>query len=132
MKKISSRQKDIIKKIITIILVILCLASLIWFIFSIKELHGLGDLRSNYNFKKHSTDLNNTTNVNNIMPWMTFDYINVIFRLDPTYLKNNLMINNPRYPNIRIDNYTKHLHLDTQAFLHNIQQVITNYTDSKQ
>jgi len=125
MKKRSSH------KIIIIILAILCLASLIWFIFSINKLRRSGELRSNYNFKKHSIYLHNMTNVNNIMPWMTFDYINVIFRLDPSYLKNNLMINNPRYPNIRIDNYTKYLHLDTQVFLHNIQQAITNYTQNK-
>ena len=131
MKNFFSYQKN--KKIvIIIILAILCLISLIWFILSIKELRRSGELRSNYNFKKHLTYLHNITNANNIMPWMTFDYINVIFRLDPVYLKNNLMINDPRYPNIRIDNYTKRLHLNTQIFLHYLQQAITNYTHSKQ
>jgi len=119
------------KKIKIIILIILCFTSLIWFINSVIKLHKSGELKINNNIKKYYANPQNTMSVNNIMTWMTFDYINVIFKLGPNYLKNALMIDDNRYPNIRIDRYAKHHSINNQVFLRVIQQLITNYISNK-
>ena len=120
------------KKIKILILILLCLASFIWSIISIVQLRKSGKLETNYSFKNHYFYSRNTsTNVNSIMTWMTFDYINVIFKLNPAYLKNALAIDDIRYPNIRIDRYAKHHNLNDQVFLSDIKQIITNYINSK-
>jgi len=119
------------KKIKIIILTILCITSLIWFIYSVIELRRSGELRTNNSIRKHYAYPNNIVNVNNITAWMTFDYINVIFKLDSTYLKNALMIDDTRYPNIRIDRYAKNHNINNQVFLRVTQQLITNYINNK-
>lgn len=133
MKEISLHHKRInkIKKIGIIFLEFLCVFSLLWFILSIKQLHESGKLVSDYNLRRHSNYPHNITNISNIKTWMTFDYINFIFKLDPTYLKNILMINDSQYPNIRIDHYARRHNQNLLIFLQNIQLAITNYQSNK-
>ena len=119
------------KKIKIILLIVLCFASLIWFIYSVIKLRKSGELETNNIIRKHYAYPHNIVNVNNITAWMTFDYINVIFKLDPTYLKDTLMIDDTRYPNIRIDKYAKRHNINNQVFLRVTQQLITNYINNK-
>jgi len=66
-----------------------------------------------------------------IKPWMTFNYINVVFKLEPTYLKNILNINDKRYPDIRIDNYSRRLNKDQTSTIKEIEKAITNQYQNK-
>jgi hypothetical protein len=126
-----NKRIHIIKKIGIIFLGFLCVFSLLWFILSVRQLHESGKLVSDYNLRRNSNYPHNITNVNNIKTWMTFDYINFIFKLDPIYLKNTLMITDSRYPNIRIDHYTRGHNQNLLIFLQNIQLAITNYHSNK-
>ena len=46
-----------------------------------------------------------------IASWMTFDYLNMVFKMPPTYLKSALNITDARYPRLTI----KHLSDDNKA-----------------
>lgn len=46
-----------------------------------------------------------------IASWMTFDYLNIVFKLPPDYLKNELNITDARYPRLTI----KRLAVDRKA-----------------
>ena len=131
MKKMSDQQKKILREIIVVVLSVLFIISLLWLISSVKELRQSGELQINHIPKNHSGYPYNEISVNNITTWMTFDYINVVFRLDPFYLKNILMINDPRYPNIQIERYAKNHNMNSQFLLNNIRQAIINYPNSR-
>ena len=131
MKKLSVNQKAIIRKLIRIILIILCIVSFLWLMIVYKQLYSEGDLRIEHNFKNHQIYSHQNQNINNIKIWMTFNYLNIIFRLDPNYLKNTFNISDPKYPNIRIDQYSRHQSINPFLFLYNIQKAITNYSNNK-
>lgn len=42
-----------------------------------------------------------------IETWMTFKYVNVVFNLDDTVLKDALDIEDKKYPNVPIGKYSK-------------------------
>jgi hypothetical protein len=42
-----------------------------------------------------------------VQPWMTFDYVNKVFGLPASHLKDALNVRDPRYPNVSISHYAK-------------------------
>jgi len=132
MKNTFLNNKKILKIIGLVILILLCLFSFVCFIDTYNKLYKSGELISDYSIRKgHPTRLNHAVNINSINTWMTFDYINVIFKLPKNYLQNTFNITDPRYPNIRIGNYTKQHNLNLREFMHNLELAITNYSKLK-
>ena len=62
-----------------------------------------------------------------IRSWMTFDYINTLFRLPPDYLKTQLNITDVHYPRISIRTFAKNSHVDTSVFLNTVQEDIKSF-----
>ena len=62
-----------------------------------------------------------------IRSWMTFDYINTLFRLPPDYLKTQLNITDPHYPRISIRTFAKNSHVDVTVFLNMVQEDVKNF-----
>ena len=62
--------------------------------------------------------------VEDIQPWMTFDYINKQFDLEGDYLKNALNITDPRYPNIPVGSFSKRQKMDPRTTVEKIKQLI--------
>ncbi len=62
-----------------------------------------------------------------IRSWMTFDYINKLFGLPPGYLENRLSITDPRYPQISLENYAEHGHIDLATLIGEIDLAIRDY-----
>ena len=65
--------------------------------------------------------------IDSVMPWMTFQYINVVFRLPSNYLKDTLHISNSKYPNMSISKYAKASKLDTSSFIVLLKQSVSSY-----
>jgi len=129
MKNVFQNHKKVINIIGLIALILLCLISFVWFIGTYNKLHRSGELMPDYSIRKgHPTRLNHSISVNSINTWMTFDYINVIFKLPKNYLQIILNIEDPRYPNIRIGNYVKKHNLNSSQFVNDIEKAITNYS----
>jgi hypothetical protein len=113
MRYLSHTQKQQLEKIGTIVLALLCIASIIWFIINAQILYRSGELQPGY-MGRHGD--HHMLTVNAIQPWMTFNYLNVVFNLPVQYLQTTLSITDPHYPNIRIGSY-----------LQDTQQAITHY-----
>ncbi len=129
--KIFDKNKCATKKIYyNIILLIVCFISLIWLIITFKQLNKNGNLKIENSINKHKLYYSKELAVKNIQPWMTFDYINIIFRLNPSYFQKNLNISDSRYPNIRIDKYAKKYKINLISLLTDIKSLIINYRNN--
>lgn len=131
MKHLSQTQLKALKITAIVLLALLCAASLVWFVISVRQFYKAGDLQPQYYYAKHEqshTEHPVTVTIDSIQPWMTFNYLNVVFRLPPTYLQNALAITDPRYPNMRIDSYTRVRKLDPSFFLQNLKKALTSYS----
>lgn len=131
MEKNREHRKKIIKMTMIVILALLFIVSLIWFTSTFKQLYRTGNLEVDYSITGHPTRLHRPITISDIRVWMTFDYLNVIFKLDHLYLKNTLVITNSKYPNISIEAYARRNRINPQVLLHNIKQAIINYPNNK-
>ncbi len=130
MRAIFLHKKRVLRIVGTVILAALFIMTFIWFVITTKQLYRSGELETIYAQKHASSYANPTLAPDVIKPWMTFDYVNFLFRLPSGYLKDRLGITDPRYPNIRIDQYAKHHNINGLLFLQNVQQAITSYPAS--
>lgn len=130
MKKFLTTDKISFKKISFVTLIILCVLSLVIFIVTFDRFKKEGDFTISYSIKNHE-NFNNKHNINEVGVWMTFDYINFIFKLPPDYLKNYLSINDARYPNIKVGHYIRENNLNPAVFIQDIKQAIMIYQNNK-
>jgi hypothetical protein len=65
--------------------------------------------------------------VASIDDWMTFDYLNLVFKLPPTYLKDYLGITDARYPRLSIRRYATTVRLSPGAAVQGVQAAIRNF-----
>ncbi|MDE2030943.1 MAG: hypothetical protein KGI58_01640 [Patescibacteria group bacterium] len=127
MNKFHKYKNLLLKKLGIILLIILCILSFLWFIQSVKYLDNAEDLNINNGYISH---FRTPVTINSIRIWMTFDYLNFIFKLPPDYLKTSLNIDDKKYPNIRISEYVKRKNISPSVFIFEIKQAITNYQHS--
>ena len=66
-----------------------------------------------------------------IASWMTFDYINYIFSLPPSYLQTSLSIQDPRYPRVTIEESSEDAHVNPAAELTAIQTAVRSYSPAQ-
>ena len=69
--------------------------------------------------------------VNNIAPWMTFDFITRIFHLPSAYLQNALQITDVKYPNISLGTYARAHAIDSASFLAHVQAEVAAYLNAQ-
>ncbi len=63
-----------------------------------------------------------------IQPWMTFRYVNFVFKLPPNYLSDTLSLSDPRYPNVQIVRYARMHDLDLSTFMQKVQSSVAQYS----
>jgi len=68
--------------------------------------------------------------VNSIDGWMTFHYINIVFRLPENYLLTNLNIKSGNYSNSTLDKYIENNKLDKTIFINQVKQAVGDYLQS--
>ncbi len=130
MKNFYREHRRVIKDGLIVILSALFIASLVWFVTSFNESYKAGELQPEYHPRKELAEQKAapTVTIDTIKPWMTFNYLNVVFKLPPSYLKNALAVIDPHYPNVRIDSYAKEMHTDQAFFLQNVKKALTSYS----
>lgn len=69
----------------------------------------------------------NTQDLSYISAWMTFDYLNKVFNLPFSYLKDSLFIQDQKYPFITIKQYVKRNNLDVDIFVEKIKDSIRKF-----
>ena len=75
----------------------------------------------------HSHRTLGVNDVNMIQSWMTFNYINKVFKLPTNYLKNILNISDSRYPNIPLEDYAEKAKIKTADFTTKVQDAVHSY-----
>ncbi|MDD4989115.1 MAG: hypothetical protein PHV42_01680 [Candidatus Pacebacteria bacterium] len=66
-----------------------------------------------------------------IQSWMTFDYINVTFKIPPDVLKSSLHITDAHYPRISLARYAKSIATSSPAFLLDVQNAVRDFLAQK-
>lgn len=75
----------------------------------------------------HSHRTLGVNDVNMIQSWMTFNYINKVFKLPTDYLKNTLNISDSHYPNIPLEDYAEKAKIKTADFTVKVQWAVHSY-----
>lgn len=65
-----------------------------------------------------------------IESWMTFKYINFIFKIHPNYISEKLEIKDDKYPNITIWKYIKKNRLDANETLTKIKKIVSEFLEN--
>jgi hypothetical protein len=108
-----------------------------YFIVTVESYYSQGELRPTYRHQEETVQLSGKTKrqmvsdtaptIDSIQLWMTFDYINVVFKLPSGYMKDILGISDAQYPNIRLDTYSRRTHIDPEVLLKTVKQYIGTY-----
>ncbi len=83
-----------------VVLFILCFLEVRSFVVHVHETKESGELYLNSRHERPTTSTD-------IEPWMTFSYINFLFKLPPDYLMTALGLEGEHYPNIQLARYAR-------------------------
>ncbi|HTH93026.1 MAG TPA: hypothetical protein VL576_00910 [Candidatus Paceibacterota bacterium] len=137
-----TRAKRFLQRYWIVITVVLLVAALCWsvwyFIYSFRTSYSEGELRPMYhsyiynhsdrNDRGSSQQQQHQLSADDIQSWMTFDYINVVFKIPKDYFKNIFGITDSRYPNIRIDTYARDYSINPLVMISTVRYYINAYT----
>jgi len=119
-----------LKKVLVVAVIIIGVLAWIYAGFRIYQLRNHGRLPWQSYLSNHHRRPVGVADIAYISPWMTFDYITKIFKLPPTYLQQNLQINDPKYPLITLSQYAKKTNTNTGLLITNTQNVVKKYLAS--
>ena len=117
--------KKLFKKFFVVILLFLCFITIEAYGRDFTEKYQNGEQKIER--KKNRSPI--IFKIEKIQAWMTFDYINTVFKLPPNYLKNQLGIQDTRYPYLVIDRYARKHNINPDILLLNIRQSINMHMD---
>jgi len=66
-----------------------------------------------------------------VRPWMTFDYINTLFKIPPDYLRAQLSITDTSYPRLSLSGYAKYQQTSTAVVLAAVESSLTTYLNAQ-
>ena len=78
-------------------------------------------------FSNHVNRPINVNDINTVQSWMTFDYINKVFKLPSDYLKNILGVSDSSYPYETIGHYARSKKEKFSVVLTQVQEALHNY-----
>jgi len=108
------------------ILLVLCLVELRAFVL---DLHRTFETAESYVSYQHGKIFYtpDAIAIQDIAPWMTFGYINFIFKLPPNYLEAKLHLSTGRYPNMQLTRYARMNNLNIVQLVQNVRQAVSEY-----
>ncbi len=62
-----------------------------------------------------------------IEPWMTFDFVSVVFKVPAAYLQSRLQISDSRYPRVTISRYSRSANLDVNSVTIKVRDAVRAY-----
>ncbi len=98
---------------------------LVWLVLDLNHLYHSGMLRPTTARMRRQRQV--IMSPSQIQDWMTFRYINSVFRLPPQYLSQTLKISDSYYPNLVISTYAASHQLNAAQFLASVKQAVTAY-----
>ena len=117
--------------IITLIVVLVLLGALfVWNYLSLMHARLINMRELQLSALVHDHGPLTANDVGLIRPWMTFDYINALFKVPPDYLKANMSIMDTSYPRLSLSGYAKYQGTSTTAVLGVVENSLTAYLTS--
>jgi hypothetical protein len=122
---------EIILAILVVILVILC-------VLLVQEYHRLRSLNYIAGHESLLTTLRaqgplDAKDVSYIETWMTFDYVNHLFNIPPSYLETTLGITDSRYPRLTVGEYLERENPgETASSLTQVRSAVGSYLTAQQ
>lgn len=114
-------------KVILYLLAIVLIAVFVWFIADLNNLYRSGVIRSGVSRLHRRSAARPTLQPQQIGGWMTFRYVNYVFRLPANYLSTKLNITGSGYPGQTLDQYASDNKLDRTAFVGLVRQAVAAY-----
>ncbi len=78
--------------------------------------------------RRHPVSRNN---VSQISVWMTFDYINKVFDLPDSYLKESLQITSKKYPLVTLGRYAKEIGSDPPTVVQKVKNSVEEHLNAQ-
>jgi hypothetical protein len=113
--------------IVTAVLVILLLAAVIWFSADVVSLHKQGVFTPAASRIHRPFFSRPTIAANQIQGWMTFGYIEHVYKIPESYLQTQISSTSALQPNNTLDTYGASRNLDSAAFVEKIRSAVTAY-----
>lgn len=113
------------RNILIFALLILCVVELRALIRDAQEAREHQIARISY--EDHSGQGFQKLEIGDIDTWMTFEYINTVFKLPTDYLKNTLGITDRQYPKIHIGKYARQEDASADIILENVRAAVSAY-----
>ena len=106
-------------------LLVLCAVEVNALTRDVRTAYQADEFRHQYE-QQHGLNTDNP-DINDIDTWMTFDYINTIFKLPKDYLRTALSIQDPSYPNLHIGKYARNHKIDAETALQKVRSAVAAY-----
>ncbi len=124
---------DKIKKHKDKILVTLLVVSFSWAILSAfmffsdyERLHRGGFLPGPHSWGPQTRNhVPSEKDVERLKPWVTFAFVNKVFKLPPEFLKEALHITDTKYPNLTVEAVAKSQHVDSAILLQTLKTTLS-------
>ncbi len=126
---VDTRQAKVVIVVLLMILLFLC-GLLIHQYRRIDRLDQVSSYKNMIEDIRHRKPLT-ATDVDILLSWMTFRYINAVFKLPNNYLKDTLHITSSHYPNLSLSTYSKSEKLDGSVFINLTKKAVSDYLISK-
>ena len=114
------------RTVIIIVLFVLCILEVHALTVDLRDTYQTGDTFLQYQ-QGRMVRVRDIVTPMEIQPWMTFSYINFVFKLPENYLKTVLSVNDARYPNMQMTRYVRMNHLNSAQFLLQVRQAVSEY-----
>ena len=108
---------------IVLVLLVTLVVALLWLAQSIHRAYRDGE----FHRERRSGKQVIAPSIQDIEPWMTFDYVNKLFNLPAEYLRETLHIEDSHYPNIQIGNYADRVSADPELFIIAVRNAVRDY-----
>ena len=118
-------------------LILLCVVFAILVFFLVREIRHLNhteiinarELQVSNFLREHGPLTINDIGI--VAPWMTFDYINKLFALPPTYLETTLGVSNSRYPQMSLSSDARSTGVSSAFLIGKVESALQKYLNTK-
>jgi hypothetical protein len=108
------------------ILVVLCVLEFRAINYDVRDIHQSGEFPVRYSNGRVVREVEQIS-VSDIAPWMTFAYVNFVFKLPSSYLQAILGVQDGRYPNIQIGGFARRSGQPSAAVTATIQNAVRRF-----
>jgi hypothetical protein len=124
------KRHPLVRGFVIVVLILLCALEFQAIVDGFRNTYFAEDLYLNYRHGQVVRE-RDTLLPEEIEPWMTFQYLNFVFKLPPEYLEDALRIDAKQYPNIQITRYARMRGLPLDLYLEMVKDKVAGYVPAR-